>query len=109
MNPQKIANLQTRMRWYQADRKTWIKQSALFLLMVALVTYGVYYLVINLAPAVGLNPDEEAKYIIPIVGLALFIFGNGTVNPLPKEPAQMDVLNDQALRRAHGMSDEVEY
>ncbi len=108
MKPQKIANLQTRMDWYQNERKTWFKQSALFLLIVALVTYAFYYLAMNIAPAVGFNPDEEAKYIIPILGLAFFLFGIGTANPFPKKPTQLDVEKDQALRRAHGMSDEVE-
>jgi len=108
MNPQKIANLQTRMRWYQADRKTWVKQSAFFFLIIALVTYGFYYLVIYLLPAIGLNADEDAKYIIPILGLTIFLFGNGTANPFPKKPTQLDIEEDQALRRSFGMSDEVE-
>ena len=108
MKPQKIANLQTRMVWYQNERKTWAKQSASFLLIVALITYGFYYLIIYLAPTVGLNSDGEAKYIIPILGLAIFLFGNGTANPFPKKPTQMDVLIDQALRRSCGMSDEVD-
>jgi len=86
MSPQKIANLQTRMDWYQKERWTWFKQSALFLLIVTLVTYGFYHLAINIAPTIGLHPDEEAKYIISILGLALFLFGNGTANPFPKKP-----------------------
>jgi hypothetical protein len=108
MKPQKIANLQTRMVWYQKERKSWFKQSALFFLIVTLVTYGFYYLAMNIVPTIGLYPDEEAKYIIPILGLAIFLFGNGTANPFPKKPAQKDIEEDQALRRAHGMSDEVE-
>ena len=108
MNPQKLANLETRMGWYQQQYKSWIKQSATFFLLVALVTCGLYSLVIYLIPTFGFSPDENAKYLIPIIGLALFLFGNGTVNPYPEKPTQMDVLNDQALRLAHGMSDEVE-
>lgn len=108
MKPQKLANLQTRMGWYQNERKTWVKQSALFLLIVALLAYELYYLAINIAPTIGPHPDEEVKYIIPILGLTLFLFGNGTANPFPKRPTQLDVEKDQALRRAHGLSDEVE-
>lgn len=107
MKPQKLANLETRMKDWRKERSAWFKDCFLFLLIVVPVLCGCYYIATNFV-IFGVKPDADAKYLLPTLGLAILLFGIGTAHAYPSKPTQKDIEEDQALRRKRGMSDEVE-